>query len=94
MSDSDLERGVRSLAVLPLLIADRALGVFILYSNELDCFQADELVLLSELTDEIAFAMDHLDKSERLAFLSFYDPLTELPNLLLFQDQLDRYIAL
>jgi PAS domain S-box-containing protein len=94
MSDSDLERGVRSLAVLPLLIADRALGVFILYSNELDRFQPDELVLLSELTDEIAFAMDHLDKSERLAFLSFYDPLTELPNLLLFQDQLDRYIAL
>jgi diguanylate cyclase (GGDEF)-like protein/PAS domain S-box-containing protein len=94
LSETYLERGVRSLAVLPLLIAERALGVFILYSTELDFFQADELELLTELTDEIAFAMDHIDKSERLAFLSFYDPLTELPNLQLFQDQLDRYIAL
>jgi len=87
------ERGVKSLAVFPLLVAEQTVGAFVLYSAELDFFGSDELGLLTELTDDIAFAMDHIEKSERLAYLAFYDQLTGLPNAQLFQDQLDRYIA-
>ncbi len=87
------ERGVKSLAVFPLLVAEQTVGAFVLYSAELDFFGSDELALLTELTDDIAFAMDHIEKSERLAYLAFYDQLTGLPNAQLFQDQLDRYIA-
>lgn len=87
------KRGARSLAVFPLLVADAAVGAFVLYSSESRFFGSDELALISELTDDIAFAMDHIDKSERLAYLAFYDPLTGLPNAQLFQDQLERYIS-
>jgi diguanylate cyclase (GGDEF)-like protein/PAS domain S-box-containing protein len=91
--DSYRQRGVKSLAVFPLRVAEQAVGAFVLYSDEVDFFGADELALLTELTADVAFAMDHIEKSERLAYLAFYDPLTELPNAQLFQDQLDRYIA-
>jgi diguanylate cyclase (GGDEF)-like protein/PAS domain S-box-containing protein len=92
-SDDYRRRGARSLAVFPLLVAEQAVGTFVLYSSELAFFGADELALIAELTNDIAFAMDHIEKSERLAYLAFYDPLTGLPNAQLFQDQLDRYIS-
>ncbi len=86
------EHGVQSLVVLPLLIAEQAVGALVLYSAELDFFGADELDLLSELANDIAFAMDHIDTTARLKYLALYDPLTGLPNAQLFQDQLDHYI--
>jgi diguanylate cyclase (GGDEF)-like protein/PAS domain S-box-containing protein len=91
-ADSYRQRGVKSLAVFPLLVAEQAVGAFVLYSAEIGFFVGDELTLLTELTNDIAFAIDHIEKSERLAYLAFYDPLTGLPNAQLFQDQLDRYI--
>lgn len=86
-------RGAKSLAAFPLVVAEQAVGAFILYSSEPEFFGSDELALITELTDDIAFAIDHIEKSERLAYLAFYDPLTELPNAQLFEDQLERYIS-
>ncbi len=92
-SDLYQRSGVRSLAACPLVSGQNVVGAFVLCSGEVDFFHTDEMLLLSELTDDIAFAMDHIEKSERLTYLSFYDALTGLPNAQLFQDQLDRYIA-
>jgi diguanylate cyclase (GGDEF)-like protein/PAS domain S-box-containing protein len=86
------KRGVKSLAVFPLLVGEEAVGSFVLYSAEIDFFVGDELNLLTELTNDIAFAIDHIEKSDRLAYLAFYDPLTGLSNAQLFQEQLDSYI--
>jgi diguanylate cyclase (GGDEF)-like protein/PAS domain S-box-containing protein len=86
--------GVRSMAVLPLLVADRAIGVLALYAGEPELFHAEELKLLSELAGDIAFAIDHLDKQERLNYLAYFDVLTGLPNRTLFYERLSQGLAL
>jgi PAS domain S-box-containing protein len=65
-----VESEVRSIAILPLLIADEAVGVFVLYSSEVGFFQEEEMKLLGELANDIAFAKgairarDHKQKAE------------------------------
>lgn len=55
-----LESEVRSIAILPLLVADEAVGLLALYSGEVDFFHAEEMKLLGELANDIAFCMDAL----------------------------------
>jgi diguanylate cyclase (GGDEF)-like protein len=74
------ESGVRSLAVLPLIVSDNAIGVFALYTSKPEFFDAAGLLLLTELAGNVAFAIDHLEKQERLDRLSYYDTLTGLAN--------------
>ncbi|CAN5305216.1 hypothetical protein BH11PSE11_BH11PSE11_11530 [soil metagenome] len=61
--------GVRSVAVLPLIVSNEATGVLMLYSAERDFFQQEEQQLLQSLADNISFALDHqrvLDQSAAL----------------------------
>jgi len=81
---------IRSFAILPLIVADEAVGVLALYAKERDFFHADELTLLTELAGDIAFAIDHIEKRERLEYLAFYDPLTGLANRALFLDRVSQ----
>ena len=84
--------GVRSMAVLPLLVADEALGVLALYAGEIDFFQEEEFKLLTELAGDIGFAMDSIDKRERLNYLAYYDVLTGLANRTLFLERVAQYM--
>jgi diguanylate cyclase (GGDEF)-like protein/PAS domain S-box-containing protein len=86
------ESGVRSLAELPLIVADEAIGVFALYSEETGFFDEDELKLLTELAGDVAFAIDHLDKQARLDYLAYYDVLTGLANRSLFLERVAQYM--
>ncbi|MDO9167014.1 MAG: EAL domain-containing protein [Rhodoferax sp.] len=86
-----VEAGVRSMAVLPLIVSDEAVGVLVLYASEIEFFHEEELRLLSELAGDIAFAMDHIEKQERLDYLAYYDVLTGLANRRLFLDRVAQY---
>ena len=79
--------GIRAMAVLPLFVDDAAVGVLVLYAGEAEFFHAEELTLLSELAGDIAFAVDHIDKRERLDYLAYYDVLTGLANRSLFLER-------
>ena len=81
------ESGVRSLAVLPLLVSDQAVGVLALYASEREFFHEEELKLLTELTSDISFALDHIEKEEKLNYLAYYDVLTGLANRSLFLER-------
>jgi diguanylate cyclase (GGDEF)-like protein/PAS domain S-box-containing protein len=83
-----LQRGSRSMAALPLIVANEAVGVVVLAAADTDFFDAEELKLLAELAGNIAFALDHIEKRERLDYLAHYDVLTGLPNRTLFHDWL------
>jgi len=72
------QSGVRSLAVLPLIVADKPIGVLTLYTSKPEFFDAAGLLLLTELAGNVAFAIDHLERQERLDRLSNYDTLTDL----------------
>ncbi|MBE0612688.1 MAG: EAL domain-containing protein [Burkholderiales bacterium] len=86
------EGGVRSMAVLPLIVADEAVGVLALYAGEVEFFHDEEMKLLAELAGDIAFAIDHIDKRERLDYLAFYDVLTGLANRSLFLERMTQYL--
>jgi diguanylate cyclase (GGDEF)-like protein/PAS domain S-box-containing protein len=84
--------GIRSMAVFPLIIANAVVGVVALYAHETEFFHADEMKLLTELTGDIAFAIDHIEKQERLDYLAYYDVLTGLANRALFLERTAQYI--
>lgn len=86
------EAGVRSVAVLPLIVADKPVGVIALYAGEVEFFHQEEMRLLNDLTGDIAFAIDHIEKQERLSYLAYYDDLTNLANRNLFLDRVEQMI--
>lgn len=85
-----LSRGYRSLVALPLMVEGAAIGVMVLYASTSGFFYPDEMKLLTALADDISFALDHIAKGERLAYFSYYDALTELPNRQLFSDRITQ----
>lgn len=80
----------RGVAALPVSIDGRAVGVLVIHAAEPGFFDAKEMELLDELTGDIAFALDHLGKVDRIRFLANYDPLTGLPNRSQFAEYLNR----
>src|SRR5207247_1637767 len=61
-----LERGFRSLVMLPLMIAEESVGVLALYAGEVAFFDEEEMKLLRELAGDIAFALEHMQKEDRV----------------------------
>jgi diguanylate cyclase (GGDEF)-like protein len=86
------ESGINSMTVLPLIIVDETVGALSLYASEIDFFQKDEMKLLSELSGDIAYAIDHIDKQDRLNYLAYYDALTGLANRTLFLERVEQYV--
>jgi diguanylate cyclase (GGDEF)-like protein/PAS domain S-box-containing protein len=91
-SEADcLALGIESLAVMPLLVGDRAVGALGLFAPEAGFFDDEEMRLLTELTNNIAFAVDHIEQGERLNYLAYYDVLTGLANRGLFLERVAQF---
>jgi diguanylate cyclase (GGDEF)-like protein len=90
--DAHSAYGVRSMAVIPLIVAGKATGILGLYANESDFFQEEEISILTELTADVAFAIDHIDNQQRLEYLAYYDSLTGLANRSLFIERANQCI--
>jgi diguanylate cyclase (GGDEF)-like protein/PAS domain S-box-containing protein len=86
------ERGINSLAILPLVVDDEAVGTLALYAADAGFFDAEELRLLEELAGDVSFALDHIAKAQRLEYVSYYDALTGLPNRALFHERLRQQL--
>ncbi|MHB1083527.1 MAG: sensor domain-containing phosphodiesterase [Thiobacillus sp.] len=86
------ESGVRSIVVLAVIVEGEAEGALVLYAPEKDFFHENEMQLLAELAGDIAFAIDHIKKQERLNYLAYYDVLTGLANRTLFLDRVAQYM--
>jgi diguanylate cyclase (GGDEF)-like protein len=90
--EAALERGFRSLVVFPLQAGDKMVGVLLLYAPEKDFFDTEEMKLLAEIAGDISFALDHIEKSERIDYLAYYDSITGLANRALFQERLAEHL--
>ncbi len=88
-----LAEGLQGMIALPLTVAGKPAGCLVLMTIESGFFNEDELRLLVELAGDIAFALDHLEKADRLYYLAFYDALTGLANRTLFLDRLAQSLA-
>jgi PAS domain S-box-containing protein/diguanylate cyclase (GGDEF)-like protein len=83
-----VESGSRSLAVLPLIVDGRAVGVLAIHAEIAGFFDLAEVNLLRELAGDISLAVHHLKKAEREDHVANYDKLTGLPNRRLFAERL------
>jgi diguanylate cyclase (GGDEF)-like protein/PAS domain S-box-containing protein len=88
-----IEQGFRGLGVFPLLDSQRSIGCLVLMTNEMGLFDAAETRLLVELAGDISFALDHIDKVERLNYLAYYDSLTGLANRTFLGERLSIHAA-
>ncbi|WP_342619322.1 EAL domain-containing protein [Rhodoferax sp. GW822-FHT02A01] len=86
-SEKYIASGIHSMAVFPLLVGDKAVGVLALYAGEIEFFHGEELKLLAELTGNVSFAIDHIEKQEHLNYFAYYDALTGLANQRLFLER-------
>ena len=75
-----LRRGYHALIALPLSVERRVVAVLVLYAQERDFFTGEELTLLRELANDISFALEYIGKQDQLAYLTYHDVLTGLPN--------------
>ena len=88
-----LERGINSLAVLPLIVGGEAAGVLSLYAGELGFFDSEEMTLLVDLAGNISFALEHIESEEKVRYLAYYDSLTGLANRTLFLERLGQHLS-
>jgi diguanylate cyclase (GGDEF)-like protein len=85
-----LSAGVRSLACLPLRVDNTPVGVFLCGTRAGALIGQDELLLLEEVTSNLSFALQYLDKRDAIHFLSYFEPLTGLAKRVLFCERLSR----
>jgi diguanylate cyclase len=88
--DEIVAQGLQGMIALPLTVDSKPAGCLVLMTVESGFFNDDELRLLAELADDISFALDHLEKADRLYYLAYYDALTGLANRTLFLDRLGQ----
>jgi diguanylate cyclase (GGDEF)-like protein len=92
LRDELLGRGHRSLGCFPLTMAGRP-AVIALFAGDPNAFDAEETRLLSELSGDISFALDHIEKEEKLNYLAYYDVLTGLANRSLFLERVAQHLG-
>ena len=86
------QRGIRSVALLPLFVGGEPAGVLGLHASETGFFDDAEMKLLTELAGDVAFAMENIEKQEKLDYLAFYDQITGLANRALFLDRVAQHM--
>jgi diguanylate cyclase (GGDEF)-like protein len=88
-----LDHGSHAAAFFPLFSAGKVESVFALFARQKDFFDHEEVELLTELADNVSFALNHLVQAQRLNFLAYYDELTGLPKRALLMDRIDQQIV-
>jgi PAS domain S-box-containing protein/diguanylate cyclase (GGDEF)-like protein len=83
-----VRRGIRSCLSLPFTVGDNQVFCLNLYSSIQGFFTADEVGLLKELADDVAYGLEFIEREERLEYLAYYDPVTRLPNRFMLLERL------
>lgn len=86
------QRGIRSVAHIPLVVGGEIVAVLALQAAETGFFDEAEMKLLQELAGDIAFAIEHIERAAKADYLAYYDPLTALANRTLLKERLSQFM--
>ena len=67
--ESTLQYGLDSAIIFPIKVFDKVIGVFSLFSSEKDFFEEKEILLLSEMVQDVSFALETFE-AERMRTLA------------------------
>lgn len=70
--------------------ATEAFGVMMICTAQENGFTAEETAMIDELSGDLGFAINSFYQKDNIIKLSFYDPLTELPNRRLLMERLSQ----
>ena len=78
-----------------VLVKQRAksFGVLIAASTELRTFDTDEISFVQAVANVLSAAIDRVEAEDEMRHQGLHDPLTGLPNRVLFVDRLDQALA-
>lgn len=82
-----LQHGFQSFASFPIMIDEQFTGVMMMYSDEANTFDHDEMKLLTTLAEDISFALNYQEKQAALNYATLFDILTGLPNRQFFLER-------
>jgi diguanylate cyclase (GGDEF)-like protein len=98
--NEELKRGYAAVSAFPLIIDGEVIGNLSIVASEADAFSEEEVNVLSELAEDVAFGISTLRNRKRqqeaeatIQHMALYDGLTGLPNRSLFQNRLEELIA-
>jgi PAS domain S-box-containing protein/diguanylate cyclase (GGDEF)-like protein len=88
-----LAHGYPAVAALPLFVDGTPVGAITLFSAQRGIFNDAEVAVLLELTANLGFALQYLEKHEAVQFLSYFDGMTGLAKRPLFCQRLARLMS-
>jgi len=94
LRDDALRNGAQSTVCMPIVVENVTVAAVVLYVKEEDFFDDEEVALLNEMAADISFALESISRQKKLDYLAYYDPLTGLANLTLFQERVEQRIPI
>lgn len=95
-----LKRGFRSVIGLPINTGNGAKGVLMLYAEEPDYFDEEEIELLRQLANDLSVGIRKINDEQnlhqarqQLRQIAYYDNLTDLPNRNYLFEQIEFFLA-
>lgn len=99
--DKAMMHGYKSVASFPIKVFDNVVGVFLIYSNETDFFDEDDIKLLDETTKDFSFALEYLEtetkhklaQEKSLAYLRFLEEMDQINRAILGTNDIEKMLS-
>jgi diguanylate cyclase (GGDEF)-like protein len=90
-----VKRGYASSISMPLRVQQKTIGALNIYAGEPDAFNEEEVALLTEMANDLAYGIEtlrtrveHKQAHETIRHMAYFDSLTGLPNHAQFEQHL------